>query len=170
MSLALQALEIAHINTIHGFCADLLRERPVSAGLDPAFEVLDEPGADALLRDAFRLWFEQALSEQGPALRRVLRRRNWRKEQTTPREDLLRACRSLVENRDFATPWTRPELDRDRELDRLVDQLRALGSLHAQAQRASDPLASAQGVHVWERSSPPVSNWHRATTTVWRPS
>jgi ATP-dependent helicase/nuclease subunit A len=143
LSLALQALEIAHINTIHGFCADLLRERPVSAGLDPAFEVLDEAGADALLRDAFRSWFEQALSKPGPALRRVLRRRNWRKEQTTPREDLLRACRSLVENRDFATPWTEPELDRDRELDRIVDQLRALGALHAQAQRASDPLARA---------------------------
>ncbi len=143
LSLALQALEIAHINTIHGFCADLLRERPVSAGLDPAFEVLDEAGADALLRDAFRLWFEQALAHPGPALRRVLRRRNWRKEQTTPREDLLRACRSLVENRDFATPWTRPDFDRDRDLDRLVDELRALGALHQQAQRASDPLARA---------------------------
>jgi ATP-dependent exoDNAse (exonuclease V) beta subunit len=150
LSLALQALEIAHINTIHGFCADLLRERPISAGLDPAFEVLDEAGADALLRDAFRSWFEQALSKPGPALRRVLRRRNWRKEQTTPREDLLRACRSLVENRDFATPWTRPELDRDRELDRLVDQLRSLGALHAQAQRASDPLARAlKAFDVW---------------------
>jgi ATP-dependent helicase/nuclease subunit A len=150
LSLALQALEIAHINTIHGFCADLLRERPVSAGLDPAFEVLDEAGADALLRDAFRSWFEQALSKPGPALRRVLRRRNWRKEQTTPREDLLRACRSLVENRDFATPWTRPELDRDRELDRLVQQIQALGALHGQAQRATDPLARAlKAFELW---------------------
>src|SRR4051812_23787616 len=151
LSQALQALEIAHINTIHGFCADLLRERPVSAGLDPAFEVLDEAGADALLRDAFRQWFEQALSKPGPALRRVLRRRNWRKEQTTPREDLLRACRSLVENRDFATPWTRPPaFDRDRELDRIVDQLLAVGALHAQAQRASDPLARAlKALAVW---------------------
>ena len=143
LSSALQALEIAHINTIHGFCADLLRERPVDAGLDPAFEVLDEVGADALLREAFRVWFEQALSRPGPALRRVLRRRNWRKEQTTPREDLLRACRALVENRDFDTPWTKPDFDRERELDRIIDQLRALGALHGQAQRASDPLARA---------------------------
>ena len=150
LSLALQALEIAHINTIHGFCADLLRERPVSAGLDPAFEVLDEAGADALLRDAFRSWFEQALSTPGPALRRVLRRRNWRKEQTTPREDLLRACRSLTENRDFAAPWTRPDFDRDRELDRMVDQLQALGGLHRLAHRQSDPLARAlKAFDVW---------------------
>ncbi|HEY3254647.1 MAG TPA: UvrD-helicase domain-containing protein, partial [Polyangiaceae bacterium] len=37
---ALAALEVAHINTIHGFCADLLRERPVAAGIDPQFAVL----------------------------------------------------------------------------------------------------------------------------------
>jgi ATP-dependent helicase/nuclease subunit A len=143
LSAALQALEIAHINTIHGFCADLLRERPVSAGLDPAFEVLDEAGADSLLREAFRLWFERALSEPGPALRRVLRRRNWRKEQTTPREDLLRACRALIENRDFTAPWTKPAFERERALDGVIDRLRALGGLSRLASRPSDPLAVA---------------------------
>src|SRR5262245_51319317 len=35
---ALQELEAAHIGTIHGFCADLIRERPVEAGVDPLFE------------------------------------------------------------------------------------------------------------------------------------
>lgn len=143
LSAALQALEIAHINTIHGFCADLLRERPLSAGLDPAFEVLDEAGSDALLREAFRQWFERALDNPGPALRRVLRRRNWRREQTTPREDLLRACRALIENRDYEAAWTRPAFERERAIDRLVDELRALGALHSQAQRPSDPLARA---------------------------
>jgi ATP-dependent exoDNAse (exonuclease V) beta subunit len=143
LSAALEALEIAHINTIHGFCADLLRERPVAAGLDPAFEVLDEAGADALLREAFRLWFERALSEPGPALRRVLRRRNWRREQTTPREDLLKACRSLIENRDFGTPWTKPAFDRVRALDDLIDQFRVLGDLGRLASRPSDPLAQS---------------------------
>ena len=33
---ALKNLEEAHVGTIHGFCADLLRERPVEAALDPA--------------------------------------------------------------------------------------------------------------------------------------
>src|SRR5688500_12003326 len=40
---ALKQLEEAHVNTIHGFCADLLRERPVEALIDPLFEVLTEP-------------------------------------------------------------------------------------------------------------------------------
>lgn len=32
---ALAQLEEAQVNTIHGFCADILRERPVEALLDP---------------------------------------------------------------------------------------------------------------------------------------
>src|SRR5207247_3347834 len=32
---ALETLEEAHVNTIHGFCAELLRERPVEACVDP---------------------------------------------------------------------------------------------------------------------------------------
>src|SRR5262245_41367287 len=36
---ALRQLEEAHIGTIHAFCMDLLKERPVEAGVDPRFEV-----------------------------------------------------------------------------------------------------------------------------------
>jgi len=34
--------EAAYISTIHGFCARLLRENPLAARLDPAFQVMDE--------------------------------------------------------------------------------------------------------------------------------
>ena len=47
---ALETLEEAHVNTIHGFCAELLRERPVEARVDPLFAVLTEPQAGAALR------------------------------------------------------------------------------------------------------------------------
>jgi len=50
---AIAHLEEAQINTIHGFCTDLLRERPVEAGLDPSFEVLAEPEAQQLFGHAF---------------------------------------------------------------------------------------------------------------------
>src|SRR5579862_5447129 len=46
-------LEEAHINTIHGFCADLLRERPVEAGVDPRFECLDDSSSRRLYDEAF---------------------------------------------------------------------------------------------------------------------
>lgn len=33
--------EAAYISTIHGFCARLLRENPLTAGIDPAFDIID---------------------------------------------------------------------------------------------------------------------------------
>ncbi len=143
---ALAALEVAHINTIHGFCADILRERPVDAGIDPKFEVLDEAAAEGLLQEAFRSWFESALASPGDGLHRVLCRRNWRSEQTTPREDLLRACRDLIEYRDFDCEWAIPDFDRKAQIDSLLVKLRMLGTYKAQARRSSDQLARALAV------------------------
>ncbi len=39
---ALEEIEHAFVGTIHSFCAMVLRERPVEAGLDPSFTELDE--------------------------------------------------------------------------------------------------------------------------------
>ncbi|HEY0463059.1 MAG TPA: UvrD-helicase domain-containing protein, partial [Polyangiaceae bacterium] len=142
---ALAALEVAHINTIHGFCADLLRERPVDAGIDPKFEVLDEAAAEALLQEAFRNWFERALSVPGEGLRRMLRRRSWRAERSTPRDELLRACRDLVEYRDFDAPWAFPDFEREPLIDELVERFRGLGAFLPLARNASDQLARAMG-------------------------
>ncbi len=52
---ALDALDDAPISTIHGFAGRLLREFPVEAGVDPAFEQLDALGAEI---QRARLWEE----------------------------------------------------------------------------------------------------------------
>src|ERR1700730_18192814 len=39
---ARRTLGVARISTIHAFCARMLREYPIEAGLDPGFDVLDE--------------------------------------------------------------------------------------------------------------------------------
>ena len=39
----------AYISTIHSFCARVLRENPVEAGIDPMFEILDEQSSSALM-------------------------------------------------------------------------------------------------------------------------
>jgi len=57
--------EAAWIMTFHGFCARVLRAHAVAAGLDPAFAVLDEPGARALRREAFDAAFAGFLAD-GP--------------------------------------------------------------------------------------------------------
>src|SRR5215510_6929625 len=64
---ALAHLEEASIGTIHAFCAQVLRERPVEACVDPAFEELNELQAGALRNRAFQGWFQRRLNEDSPA-------------------------------------------------------------------------------------------------------
>src|ERR1700674_5325470 len=42
---AARTLDRAFIGTIHAFCAQLLRRRPVEAGVDPVFQELAQPDA-----------------------------------------------------------------------------------------------------------------------------
>ncbi len=58
---AVQRFEEAHVSTIHGFCADLLRERPVEARIDPSFAVLTDGRASRLFDEAFADWLQREL-------------------------------------------------------------------------------------------------------------
>lgn len=129
---ALAALEAARIGTIHSFCSDLLREHPVEAGVDPAFEVISEDQESALVRRAFSSWLEQRLDDPPEGVRRVLRRRD-----DAPSALLQRAFRDLVGRRDHAHAWRAPEdFDRDAAIDSLVEGVRSVGAL---AELARDP-------------------------------
>src|ERR1700691_1411981 len=57
-------LELAFVGTIHAFCARLLRERPVEAGVDPCFEELAEEEASASFAMVFRRWVGTARLER----------------------------------------------------------------------------------------------------------
>ena len=46
------------IGTTHAFCARLLRERPVEAGLDPEFEELDQTETELLKEEFWSRWYE----------------------------------------------------------------------------------------------------------------
>ncbi len=65
---AVQRFEEAHVSTIHGFCADLLRERPVEARIDPSFEVLTEGQSERLFDEAFADWIQERLEAPGEGL------------------------------------------------------------------------------------------------------
>ena len=123
---ALQELELAKINTIHSFCGDLLRERPVEAGVDPLFEIVAEDEARDIADRAFESWFQAALANPPEGVRRILRRRS--KDQR-PREMLRNALDGLINCRDFPTPWRRDPFDRDGLIDALLAQLKELGDL-----------------------------------------
>ena len=144
---ALEHLEEAHISTIHGFCADLLRERPLEASVDPRFEVLLEPEAKRLYGQAFDLWLQRALDDPPEGVRRSLRRTFrvqafWSDEGTGggPAARLQRAGWALVEWRDFPTAWRRARFDREAEIDRLVPKLHEFADLTRQPAKTSDNL------------------------------
>jgi ATP-dependent exoDNAse (exonuclease V) beta subunit len=133
---SLPKLEEARIGTIHSFCADLLSEKPVEAGIDPRFVVAPPDTAQGLVNRAFDSWFEEELAAPHPGVRRILRRRRFdgdgprRNEGSGPRRMLLEVVRKLVEWRDFDAPWRYREFDRDREIDGLLADLKTLGDLH----------------------------------------
>jgi ATP-dependent exoDNAse (exonuclease V) beta subunit len=134
LNLALQSLEDANVSTIHGFCAELLRERPVEARVDPLFTVLTEGQAGRLFDHAFAGWIQAQLNDPQEGVRRALRRSVWQgfgdvTREDTPIDRLRRAAWDLAEWRDFRAPWTRPAFDRVAAIDALVDDLHALATL-----------------------------------------
>ena len=143
---ALMNLEEAHISTIHGFCADLLRERPVEAGIDPLFRVLTESEARRLYAEAFDAWLQGALEHTPEGVRRSLGRSarsplpGGDANDDGPIERLRGAGWDLVEWRDFRTGWARPDFDRHHAISALVVSVHEFAATTAQATSARDPL------------------------------
>jgi ATP-dependent helicase/nuclease subunit A len=142
---ALQFLEEARVSTIHGFCADLLRERPVEARVDPQFQVLTEDQAARLYDLAFDGWLQDQLRDPGEGVRRSLRRPARKNFGTEPDEDgpierLRRAGRALVDWRDHPARWRRDPFDREGDIRRHVDALMAFVEMSAGPSWDRDPL------------------------------
>ena len=137
---ALPHFEAARIETIHAFCADLLRERPVEAVVDPLFQVAAEDQAQALFDQAFDAWFQRALNDPPEGVRRILRRRP-RGDAYGPRQLLRDAAYKLAEHRDFTARWRRDPFDRDAAIDALIAALDDLAERAADAESDRDFLA-----------------------------
>jgi ATP-dependent helicase/nuclease subunit A len=144
---ALERLEEAHVSTIHGFCADLLRERPVEARVDPGFEVLTDPAAARLFDRAFREWFQRQLEDPPEGVRRALRRQPawspYADDEDGPVARLRAAAAGLLEWRDLRAPWRRDPFDRDAAVRRSVEQLCAFADLTEGPSWDKDPLYHA---------------------------
>ncbi len=139
---AIARLEEARIGTIHSFCAEILRERPVEANIDPAFEELSEIEAARLYRHVFRRWSQEKLGAPPPGFRRCLARlafRDYREDQS-PLDQLESAGRKLIEWRDFPKPWSARPFNREEESDRLVDRIVELAELSSKCRRTKDNL------------------------------
>jgi ATP-dependent helicase/nuclease subunit A len=134
---ALAELELAHIGTIHSLCGDLLRERPVEAGVDPSFEILAGDAQGGLFDQAFERWFQRVLADPPEGVRRILRRT----DHEGPRSLLRDAGWRLLELRGFDAPWRRDPLDRAAVIAGAVERLDELALLSENAVEPDDWLA-----------------------------
>lgn len=152
---ALERLEEAAIGTIHGFCAQILRERPVEARVDPGFEELTEQEATRIYGRAFEQWFQRKLDAGSPALRRALARLAWRDEWRSdpPIESLKYAGRQLVEWRDHDAPWAARPFGREARIDELIGQCAGIDAMARQSKRSGDCLVRSL------RPVPELMNW-----------
>jgi len=142
---AVARLEEAHVSTIHGFCADLLRERPVEARVDPLFKVLTEGQAERLFREAFDAWFQSQLENPPEGVRRSLRRpsravRPGDADEDGPVERLRRAAYELAQWRDFRGEWTREPFDRAAAIAPIIALVHRVADLSAKPSYAGDNL------------------------------
>ncbi|HEY6291601.1 MAG TPA: UvrD-helicase domain-containing protein, partial [Terriglobia bacterium] len=128
-------LEESHISTIHGFCADLLRARPVEACVDPRFESLDEAAARRLYDEAFERWLEEKLENPPEGIRRALRRRS-RDDDPTAR--LRAAGWELAGWQDYPAPWRRDPFPREAEINALVERLHRFAELTRSPAKSND--------------------------------
>ncbi|HTS26151.1 MAG TPA: UvrD-helicase domain-containing protein [Bryobacteraceae bacterium] len=139
---AARSLDRAFIGTIHAFCAQLLRRRPVEAGVDPVFQELAQPEAMGVFARVFQGWIERRLAAPSPALVRALARLSWRVERDGPEplDALRQAAWSLAEWRDFDAPWDKRGFERDAHLETLLHKAAGTLALRNRCRRQQDSL------------------------------
>src|SRR5438552_3345759 len=139
---ALARLEEAHLGTIHSFCAEILRQRPVEADLAPGFEEIDEAQALRLYSRTFDSWIQQRLQQMPPALRRTISRFSVERatEENRPLERLRQAGLDLVAWRDFRAEWRRQTFNRDDEMQQLIGEAAVLAGIASECNVPRHPL------------------------------
>jgi ATP-dependent helicase/nuclease subunit A len=110
----------AFIGTTHAFCARLLRERPVEAGLDPEFEELDEVRAGMLTEEFWQRYIERLVATGDERLARL-------RESGLRLRDLRSGFRRLIDYPDVEIVYReieRPDLQPiAREVSRMLDAI-----------------------------------------------
>ena len=126
---ALRELEIARIGTIHAFAAGLLRERPVEAGVDPGFTVVDPLGSRLLLDRTWEAWLPEVLSD--PATAEPVRQAIERGLGLPRLRDLAFAlvdARDRLDGLPDPAPFTEPPAALNREVRATLVRLAGLAS------------------------------------------
>ena len=139
---AIAHLEQARIGTIHSFCAELLRERPVEARVDPGFEEVADDESPKIYRQAFDRFIQEQLEQMPPGIRRALSRLALQPAwgEGSPIDRLREAGLRLIEWRDFPKAWRREPIDREGAIDVLAEWTRRLAGWSERCTNTYDEL------------------------------
>jgi ATP-dependent helicase/nuclease subunit A len=139
---ALARLEEAHIGTIHSFCAEILRQRPVEARIAPGFEEIDEAQSARLYDRAFDTWIQRNLQSMPEGLSRILARASIENFNPNdgPLDRLRSAGQTLVAWRDFRRPWRRPPFEREAEIQQLIREVETLAQIALECAVPGHPM------------------------------
>jgi ATP-dependent helicase/nuclease subunit A len=111
-----EAIERAWVSTIDGFCARLLRENAIAAGLAPDFTVLDQPAAERLKREAAEEALDALFLEHPPEMRRLLAALDLSTQDDGRQPDLARSLIAIHDTmrvsgvRELPAPGPSPDL------------------------------------------------------------
>jgi ATP-dependent helicase/nuclease subunit A len=100
-TLALSDLDQMPVSTIHSFAAELIRERPVEAGVDPEFGVADELMASLVGEEAWDEWMAEQMSGENEPLRRAMESGIAAEARGRSKAYLQGAVEVLIEHRDL---------------------------------------------------------------------
>ncbi|HSS45639.1 MAG TPA: UvrD-helicase domain-containing protein, partial [Thermoanaerobaculia bacterium] len=137
---ALSRLDTAFIGTIHAFCARLLRERPVEAGVAPGFAEMDEPENAAERREAWDRHTERLFAEESPLLARLA-------ALGVRLEDLRETFETLSDNEDVA-----PSIGRELPTPSFEVERRAVEVFLEQAEAALPEQVPAGGWNEFQQA------------------
>lgn len=154
---ALREIDRAFIGTIHAFCARLLRERPLDAGVEPGFAELSAPDAKLLEARFWHQYSERLAHENAPILAEL-------DAVGLEITDLASAFESVHEYPDVAfTAAEAPAPDCAivrGELEQLISRVDAA---HPDHEPARDPDDLRSLIRVLQHSRE-LSGWHEPRT------
>jgi ATP-dependent helicase/nuclease subunit A len=93
-----ESIERAWVSTIHGFCARLLRENAIAAGLSPDFTVLDQPSAERMAREAAEESLDLMFRERPADMRCLLESLDLSTDDYQRKPDLARSLLDVYES------------------------------------------------------------------------